>query len=109
MHSRSGVAAVALAALTVVGLVPAAGAGSAAEPQPSIAAISPLAGRPSGGSSLTIRGTSLDRVTAVSFGGIRTTYITHSSAELISVTVPAHAVGVVRVRLVVHGAAGALS
>lgn len=74
---------------------------------PSITAVSPPAGPPRGGNSLTIRGTLLRRVTAVSFGGVRSREITHTSGSRISVVVPAHAVGAVTVRLVVGGRPGA--
>src|SRR5690349_6217402 len=75
------VVAAVLAAACLAAPLPAA-AGSAAGP--GIAGISPLAGPPSGGNVLTIQGTSLDRVTAVSFGGVRSRQITHTSAGRIS-------------------------
>ena len=80
--------------------------GSAAATRAGIDAISPLAGSPAGGNTLTIRGTALDRVTAVSFGAARSRKVTHTSDQLMSVVVPAHAVGAVRVRLVSPGGVG---
>jgi hypothetical protein len=79
---------------------------SAAARQPSIVAVSPLAGSPSGGT-VTIRGTSLDRVTAVSFGGVRSRKITHTSPAQISVVVPAHPAGPVAVHLIARVVRGA--
>jgi hypothetical protein len=71
---------------------------------PTLDAISPTAGPPAGGNTLTIGGRHLGQVTAVRFGSARTTKITRVSSRSISVVVPKHASGSVHVALIAHGA-----
>lgn len=65
---------------------------------PTIASITPATGPAAGGTVVTIRGTDLNMVTAVTFGGTPGTALT-VTATTAKVTAPAHAVGAVAVAL----------
>ncbi len=64
---------------------------------PTVTAVSPSSGPPSGGTSLHITGTGFLAGATVSFGGTAATNVTIASATSITATSPAHAVGAVNV------------
>lgn len=69
-----------------------------AHPLPTIAAISPASGSTSGGNTVTITGSNFTGITSVTFGGVAASF-TAPAANVLTVTVPAHAAGVVDVRV----------
>ena len=75
-------------------------------PTPTISSISPNAGTTAGGTSVTISGTNLSTVTAVTFDGTAATISTKTTTQLV-VTTPAHAAGSVDV--VVTNTAGSVT
>jgi hypothetical protein len=66
---------------------------------PTITSVSPSSGSTAGGQSVTINGTNFTGATAVKFGTTTTTF-TVNSATKITATSPAHAAGLVNVRVV---------
>lgn len=66
-------------------------------PTATVTSISPLTGVAAGGTVVTIKGTNLDGATVVNFGGNAGTAMTVVDTHTITVTTPAHAVGVVDV------------
>jgi hypothetical protein len=91
-----------LCTIAAVGLVStvmsAAPAGAAAIPK--VAAVSPNNGSTLGGTRVTVTGTGLNGVTAVRFGATAGTHVNVVSSTLLQVISPAHATGVVNVRVV---------
>jgi len=73
---------------------------------PTIKSLSPTSGKPKGGNTITIRGTSFTGVTAVHFGSTRATKIRTVSATEILATVPAGA-GTVTVTVTAVGGTSA--
>jgi IPT/TIG domain-containing protein len=77
---------------------------AAAAAKPSVTRVSVTSGPTAGGTRVRITGKHLTRVTAVRFGAKRGTKVVVRSATSILVTAPAHAAGVVHVRVVTrHG------
>jgi hypothetical protein len=64
---------------------------------PTVTAMSPSIGPPSGGTVVTITGTNFTNATAVEFGGVNASSFTINSATTITATAPAEAVGIVDV------------
>jgi hypothetical protein len=75
-------------------------AAAAKAASPHIGAIAPTAGPDKGANVIAVRGHHLGAVTAVAFGSARSTKITHRSASRLEVAAPAHAAGMVRLRLI---------
>ena len=75
-------------------------------PTPTITGISPNAGSTAGGTSVTISGTNLSTVSAVTFDGTAATISTKTSTQLV-VSTPAHSAGAVNV--VVTNTAGSVT
>ncbi|WP_169055411.1 putative Ig domain-containing protein [Rhizobium sp. P44RR-XXIV] len=75
---------------------------------PTVTAASPKAGLETGGTSVTIAGTSLSGATSVSFGGTPATGFTVNSATSITATTPAHAAGAVDVSVTTLGGTATL-
>jgi IPT/TIG domain/Carboxypeptidase regulatory-like domain len=72
-------------------------------PAPTIATVSPASGSVTGGVVVTITGTNLTGVTAVSFDGVAGTALTPVSATQLTVATPAHAAGAVDVAVTTPG------
>ena len=70
---------------------------------PTVTGVSPNAGRLTGGQAITVTGTSLTGANAVSIGGVAATNIVVVSATILTATAPAHAAGVVDVRVATPG------
>ncbi len=77
--------------------------GGATKPPPTITHISPAHGRPAGGTKVTISGLQLTHVTAVKFGNKSGTGLHVVSSTQLTVKAPAHAAGVVDVRVLIGG------
>lgn len=93
-------------AATASAAVPAASTASALRAAPpTVAAVSPAVGSVSGGATVTVRGSGFRRVEAVIFGRTRGTRVTVLGPGRLTVRVPAHAAG--RVRVTVRTRAGA--
>jgi Beta-propeller repeat len=75
----------------------------AAQAAPVVWNLSSTVGNTNGGLVVTILGTGLTNTTAVTFGGVAGTSLTNSSDNLETVTVPAHAAGVVDVVITANG------
>jgi hypothetical protein len=71
--------------------------GGTAAPAPTVSAISPSSGSPSGGTPVTITGTGFARGAAVTLGGAPATSVAVNSATSITATTPAHLAGNVAV------------
>jgi IPT/TIG domain len=85
--------------LTVAALIEAsASTGSG----PTVTKVSPSAGSPSGGASVSITGTNFTGATAVKFGSIDATSYTVNSATFITATAPANSAGTVDVTVTVR-------
>lgn len=69
-----------------------------AHPLPSIASVSPTSGPTAGGNVIKITGSNFSGITSVSVGGVAAPF-TAPAANVLSVTVPAHAAGTVDVRV----------
>ncbi|MBI2764948.1 MAG: IPT/TIG domain-containing protein [Chloroflexi bacterium] len=78
-------------------------------PTPVVTSISPTTGSQVGGTSVTINGTGLTNATSVTFGGSVATIVTNSNDTQMTVTSPAHAVGVVDVQVTTVGGTSATS
>ncbi len=76
---------------------------------PAILGISPNSGLSTGGTVVTITGSNFVGITAVKFGGTAATSFTVVSATQITATAPAHAAGMVDVRVVNAGATSAVT
>ncbi|GAA4704386.1 IPT/TIG domain-containing protein [Nocardioides conyzicola] len=77
--------------------------------RPSVTRLSVASGPTAGGTRVTIRGKHLTQVVRVLFGNARGTRVVVRSAGSLTVTAPAHAVGVVHVRVVTrHGTSKAV-
>jgi hypothetical protein len=101
LRCRVSVAVVlAVAGSALVGLAPVVAAAVA----PSVSAISPATGSTNGGTRITLTGTGFRHVRSVVFGTVKGTSVTVVSSTRLRVTAPAHAAGVVSVR--VHTASG---
>ena len=79
--------------------------GDSAAPAPTLGHLSPNGGSTAGGTKVTITGQKLTGVAAVSFGGKAGTKLHIVSATQLTVVAPAHAAGVVDVRLKTAGGA----
>ncbi|HTW20835.1 MAG TPA: IPT/TIG domain-containing protein [Mycobacteriales bacterium] len=77
--------------------------GGASPPPPTITRITPAHGHPSGGTKVTISGLQLAHVTAVKFGNKSGTGLHVVSSTELTVKAPAHAAGVVNVRVLTGG------
>lgn len=64
---------------------------------PAVTAVNPTSGSTSGGTTVTLAGTSFSGATAVAFGGVPAASFTVTSDTAITATAPAHAAGVVNV------------
>ena len=90
-----------LAASLVVGMVAFVATPSfAATPAPAVTSVSPNVGVVGGGSTVTISGANFSAATAVVFGMAPATGVSVVSSTQITATVPAHAAGLVDVRVV---------
>jgi alpha-tubulin suppressor-like RCC1 family protein len=78
-------------------------------PEPIITKVSPKEGSSAGGTTVTITGTNLNRASAVSFGSTSATSFTVNSSTSITAVSPAHAPGVVDVRVTTPNATSALT
>ncbi len=72
-------------------------------PPPTFSGISPNTGSAAGGTSVTITGTNLSGITAVTFGGTAAASITQGNATFFTATTPAHAAGPVDVVITTAG------
>lgn len=70
---------------------------------PTITAVSPSVGSPSGGESVTITGTDLTGATSVTFGGVAATNVVVVNASTVTATVPAGGPGAVNVAVTTSG------
>ena len=70
-------------------------------PVPTMTSVSPMVGAQAGGTAVTVTGTDLDMVTAVSFGGVPASFTVDSDTQ-ITVTTPA-GTGTVDVAVTTHG------
>lgn len=104
---RIWIGAALVAALLTGSLVAGTSADAAASRAPTITRLSSYFAGPAGGGSVTITGTNLRKATKVTFGEAATTF-TVVSADTIVAKVPAHAVGIVDVRVTVGTASSAL-
>jgi hypothetical protein len=73
------------------------------DPEPTVTALSPATGEPTGGTAVTITGTALRGATAVKFGSTAAPSFTVVSDTEISAVAPAHDEGVVDVRVTTPG------
>lgn len=98
MTAKLRVTAAVVVALVVAGtwLVPVRAEASS---KPSARSVSSKVVTVNGGVTLTVRGTNLNRVTAMLFGAAKTTRITHLSKSRLRVVAPAHRAGTVRLKL----------
>jgi IPT/TIG domain len=69
----------------------------AVEAQATVTTIAPATGPAAGGTNVTLTGTNLEGVTAVTFGGVAATNLDVVSDTEVTVTTPAHATGAVNV------------
>ncbi len=76
-------------------------------PAPSVTNVAPAAGPTAGGTSVTITGTNFTGATQVQFGGTNATGYTVVNATTITATAPAHAAGLVDVRVTTVGGTSA--
>ena len=70
---------------------------------PVVSSVSPVAGPTAGGTVVTVNGSNLSEASSVKFGGVAGTGLTPVSASQLKVTAPAHAAGVVDVRVTTSG------
>lgn len=77
--------------------------------RPTVTAVEPAIGAIGGGNAVTVKGTFLSDVSAVSFGGAAATNVVEKSATELTVTSPAHAVGRVDVTVTTPGGTSATS
>jgi hypothetical protein len=110
MRKKSMLLACAMTVLAVVGATltttsPAAAAGGAAAsgPAPSVTAVGPDAGQFTGGTRVSVRGTNFTSVDAVLFGTTPGTDVMVSSATSLTVIAPAHAPGIVDLKVIARG------
>jgi glucose/arabinose dehydrogenase len=75
---------------------------------PAVSSVSPAAGPLAGGTVVTISGSNLSGASAVQFSGVAATAITPVSATQVNATAPAHAAGVVDVRVTTPGGKSAI-
>ena len=80
-----------------------------AAPAPTVTSLSPTTGSTAGGTSVTITGTNLTGLTAVSFGTTAATSFTPVSATSATAVAPAHAAGLVDVMVTTPGGTSAVS
>jgi len=79
--------------------------GGASAPPPTVTHLTPVHGHTAGGTKVTVTGLHLANVTAVTFGGKAGTGLHVISASRLTVRAPAHAAGVVNVRVTAGGGA----
>jgi len=101
-------AAIAGAALALVGLST-AGTAAATPARPTVTSLNRVGVASTGGSTLTVHGTNFRGVTAVTFGAAHGTGVKVKSAKVLTVSVPAHVIGSVDVRVTARGGRSATS
>jgi hypothetical protein len=77
--------------------------------RPNVTAIAPTKGPMAGGTRVTITGTNFTGATAVMFGTTAGTRMTVNSSKKITVTAPAHAAGIVNIRVTTFGGTSAMA
>ena len=97
------VLAVAGATLTTTSPAAAAGRPAVTAPAPSVTVVGPDAGERTGGTRVSVQGANFTSVDAVLFGTTPGTDVTVSSDTSLTVTAPAHAAGIVDLKVVAGG------
>jgi alpha-tubulin suppressor-like RCC1 family protein len=108
--ARHATAPLVLACLALlVAATPAAEAAGDPAKKPTVASVTATSGPSTGGTRVTVKGSGLSHVTAVTFDGINGTSVKVSSSHaFLQVTTPAHGAGLVHVRVTTSGGMSAV-